>query len=398
MKRMMWMLVSSLAATAAFVAPAAAQQSEDAKASLNESTAVLRGVEALQFKSKRHVTGAFKGLIDCEGEVWIYRPKGAQHAMFRVRGTAKQPGGADKKIEVVGDGTVVRWIDHTKNTLFVRPVNDRETKQEMTYVDQLLLQEFLQPSPYAKELTSDKLEKTGIEQVNNEVCEIITASPKEGGRARIWALSQVDRLPRRMELAQGDGEQKVSWIFEAWDVKTDAKLSAKDFDLPLPEGFKLDERVPQAAAPANAVPPPAVELGVPVGATAPAFSLKTADGKDLTLASMKGSPVVLEFFGTMFKKSTEHAADMQALADQHKNVKFVGLACRESDDMAAKSYFQSNNLSYTLVPKADAAVAEYKVIGFPSYYVIDTDGNVAAFFQGWPGKDKLEEAITAAAK
>jgi peroxiredoxin/outer membrane lipoprotein-sorting protein len=398
MKRMMWMLVSALAASAAWVAPVAAQQAEDAKASLAESTAVLRSVESLQFKSKRYATGVLKDIIDSEGEVWIFRPKGQAQATFKVTGRVKQPGMADKKLVLVNDGSAVRWLDYDKNTMFVRPVGDKLANQEMNYANQLFLAELLQTEPYAKDLKAEKLVKTGMEQVMNEVCEFISSGPKTDDRATIWAISQVDRLPRRMEMAQGSSENKIAMILDMWDVRTDGKLSAKDFEIEMPAGFVLDEQLPPPPPTAAPVAPPVVELGVPVGDPAPAFTLKSADGKDITLASMKGSPVVLEFFGTIVKASTAHGADMKALSDEFKarNVKFLGLACRNSDEAAAKAYFQNNNLSYTLIPNGDAIVADYKILGFPSYCVIDADGNVAAFFQGWPGKDKLSEAITKA--
>ncbi len=399
MKRMMWMLVSSVAASAAWVAPAAAQIAEDAKASLAESTAVLRNIESLQFKSKRYATGVLKDIIDSDGEVWIYRPKGQQAATFKVTGRVKQPGMADKKLVLVNDGTSVRWLDYEKNTMFVRPVGDKQANQEMNYATQLFLSELIQAEPYGKDLKAEKLVKTGIEQVMNEVCEIISSGPKNDERATVWAISQVDRLPRRMELAQGAGENKIAMVLDMWDVKTDGKLSSKSFEIAMPAGFVLDEKMPQPAmAPVNQAEP-VVELGVPLGSTAPQFTLRSADGKDVSLASMKGSPVVLEFFSTISKSSVSHGADMKMLAEQFKarNVKFVGMACREADDAAAKAYFQNNNLGYTLVPKADAAIADYKVLGFPSYYVIGADGNVAAFFQGWPGKDKLGEAVAKAA-
>jgi cytochrome c biogenesis protein CcmG/thiol:disulfide interchange protein DsbE len=395
MKRMMWMLVSSLAATAAWVAPAAAQQAEDAKATLAESTQVLRNVESLKFKSKRYATGVLKDIIDSDGEVWIYRPKGVAQATFKVTGRVKQPGMADKKLVLVSDGKAVRWLDYDKNTMFVRPVGDKQANQEMNYANQLLLNELTLAEPYAKDLKNEKLEKTGIEQVMNEVCEIITSGPKVGDRATIWAISQVDRLPRRMEMAQGAEPNKIAMILDMWDVTTDGKLTAKDFEIAMPAGFVLDEKLPSAPIPPVNAQVPAIELGLPVGMPAPAFTLTASDGKDVSLASMKGTPVVVEYFGTMFKQSTQHGADMKALSDEFagKNVKFLGLACRDSDMAAAKAYFQNNNLSYTLVPNGDSTLADYKVTGFPSYYVIDAEGNVAAFFQGWPGKDKLSEAI-----
>ena len=287
MNRMMWMFVSAVAAATAWVAPAVAQQAEDAKATLAESTAVLRNVESLNFKAKRYATGVLKDIIDSEGEIWIFRPKGQAAATVKITGRVKQPGMADKKLVYVSDGKTVRWLDYTNSTLMVRGVGDKQAMQEMNYAQQLLLNELTQPEPYAKDLKAEKIVKTGVEQVMNEVCEIIASGPKAEDRATIWAISQVDRLPRRMEMAQGSDPNKIAMILDMWDVKTDAKLSAKDFEIALPAGFTLDEKVPQAPIPPKGdLPLPVVELGLPVGTPAPSATLKAADGKDFSLATI----------------------------------------------------------------------------------------------------------------
>ena len=111
---------------------------------------------------------------------------------------------------------------------------------------------------------------------------------------------------------------------------------------------------------------------------------------------MKGNVVVLEFWGTVFKPSTTHAAEMKTLAGSFKNnVKMLGVACR-SDEKAANDWWTKSGPGYPLIAKGDAIAADYKVMGYPSYYVIDGAGNIAAFFQDFPGTDKLKAAIETA--
>lgn len=402
MKRTTWMFLGLIAAAAVALAPdARAQHAEDAKATLAETTAALRNVESLTFKSRRYATSILKDIIDSSGEVKIYRPKGQSTTYVMATGRIKQPGAPDKQLTVTHDGKVVRWLDHKTKTLMARPMGDSKAKAELTDLGQLLPAELLAADPFAQDMKAELIERIGLEEVLGEVCEIISAGSKAGDGARIWAISQVDRLPRRMENARGTGSDRLSMICDMWEVRTDVKLSAKDFEIALPAGYTLDEKIPaQITPPADAVPPPPVELGVPVGSPAPEFSLKDATGKDISTSSLKGSTVVLEFFGTKFAGSLSRADDMKALYDAHRGsgVKFVGLACRENDEAAPKAHWQSHAMPYPLVPQADVTLGEFRVIAFPSYYVLDARGNVAAFFQGWPGRAALDEAIKAAAK
>lgn len=397
MKRTKWMMLGAVAAAVMAFAPGAlAQHSEDAKATMAETTQVLRNVESVTFKSKRYATGILKDIIDSDGEIKIFRPKGQTTVYVMATGRIKQPGASDKQLTVTHDGKVVRWLDHKNKTLMARPMGDSKAKAELTDLGQLLPSELLAVDPFAQDMKAEVIERIGMEEVLGEVCEIISAGTKAGDGARIWAISQVDRLPRRLENARGSGTDRLSMICDMWDVRTDVTLSAKDFEIALPEGYKLDEKLPAATAPiVDNTPPVPVELGLPVGTAAPEFSFRDSTGKDISNSSLKGSTVVLEFFGTMFKGSLAHAADMKALYESHQSagVKFIGMACRESDENAPRKHWQDNAMPYPMVPKADVCVAEFKIIAFPSYYVLDAQGNVAAYFQGWPGKDKLSEAI-----
>ena len=261
-------------------------------------------------------------------------------------------------------------------------------------------EEYTSKQPFGQVLRMEKLTKLPNDNVKGEVCEIIEGSTADGSRTITWAISVADKLPRRMEMATGSGDKKISMILEMTGFNAAAKLSAADFKIALPPGYVDDK---QANVPANVATPgmqPAqdVELGLKAGTAAPAFSLKDASGTAVTLDSFKGNVAVVEFFGTMFKASTVGSAALQSMTEDFKgkNVKFVGLACREGSEAAAKDYFKTNGLTYTLVPKGDAAIADYKVVGFPSYYIITPDGKVAAFYQNFPGKDVMAGAINQA--
>lgn len=390
------------AAIAAIVTPCMAQQAEDAKAVLKDSEKAMREVQHVTFDAKRFGTGMLKDFIDCNGKVMLWRAPGAKMPTVMVTGRIKQPGAGDKNLTYKSDGTEASWLDQKENKLMVRPVNDTSAIQEFGLAKQLLPEEYTSNEPFSQVTKMEKLVKLPIENIGGEPCDIVQGTTADGSRSITWAISAKDRLPRRMEMATGQGDNKLSMILEMTNFEMTKALSAKDFDIALPVGYVVDKSSPQPtmnpSMPGQPVVP-AAEIGLAAGTPAPNVTLKDAQGKDLSLADMKGNVVVLEFFGTMFKASNIGSLDIEGMASgdfKGKNVKFIGLACREPSENSAKEYFKNNHLSYTLVPNANAAVDQFKVKGFPSYYVINGKGEVASFFQTWPGKDVMASAVNQA--
>lgn len=399
-----FLAAATLVATAAIVSPSMAQQADDAKAALKDAEKAMKELQHVTFDSKRFGTGMLKDFIDCNGKVMLWRPAGAKTPTVMVTGRIKQPGAGDKNLTYKSDGTKANWLEQKDNKLMIRGVNDQAAVQEFGLAKQLLPEEYTSADPFAQVMKLDKLVKLPIENVNGEPCDIVQGTTADGSRTITWAISAKDRLPRRMEMATGVEPNKLSMILEMTNFDSGKALAAKDFDIALPVGYVVDENAAQPAMNANAANPgqpsaPAAEIGLAAGTAAPNFTLKGADGKDVTLAGMKNNVVVLEFFGTMFKASNIGSLDIQSLSSadfKGKSVKFIGMACREPGDAAAKDYFKNNNLTYTLVPNANAAVEDFKIKGFPSYYVINGKGEVASFFQTWPGKDVMASAVNQA--
>lgn len=398
--RMNWMTAAALVTTVC-TAQAFGQVADDAKAVLTDSAKAIRATTGVTFKVKKSGTGMLKDIIDSDGTVKFWKPEGAQAATWMVEGRVKQPGKADKKLMVMSDGSKAMWLDYDQNMLMERAVTDTSAMQELALCREILLNEWTSPTPFNRELTQlAKLNKTGVDNVGGVVCDIVEAMPATGDRNFTWAIGVADKLPRRVELGTGNAAQKIAMITEIMDLKP-ATFTAKDFEIAMPAGFTKSP-MPAPAQPIQPTPTSApvapVELGLKPGTAAPAFSAKTSDGSEVSLESMKGNVVVLEFWGTMFKSSTANAEAMKALAGEMggKGVKMLGLSCREMNEGAATAWWTKSGLPYPLVNKADKIAADFKVSGYPSYYVIGKDGNVSAFFQDFPGTDKLKDAVTAA--
>jgi cytochrome c biogenesis protein CcmG, thiol:disulfide interchange protein DsbE len=117
---------------------------------------------------------------------------------------------------------------------------------------------------------------------------------------------------------------------------------------------------------------PAVERGKP----APAISGTTLDGAPFDLASLRGRPVIVNFWGPtcvpcrdefpLFRrKLTEHAS---------ADVAIVGILMADPPDLARK-FIADEGATWPTVLDPDAAIkGAYRVVARPQTYFIDRDG------------------------
>ena len=120
------------------------------------------------------------------------------------------------------------------------------------------------------------------------------------------------------------------------------------------------------------------------GAQAPDFSAMKIDGSVLTLSSLQGKYVVLDFWGSWCKWCIKGFPDMKAAYAKHKDkVEFVGIACRDSEAKwkEATAKYELPWIS-VLNPSANDLVKVYEIQGFPTKIVIDPKGKIAKIVLG----------------
>ena len=136
---------------------------------------------------------------------------------------------------------------------------------------------------------------------------------------------------------------------------------------------------------------------------APAFALVDLEGKKVALNDLKGKVVVVDFWATWCGPCIASFPGMQKMVNKYKedpNVKFVFIDTWERGEDKEKnaSSFVSNN-KYTfhvLMDNDDKVVAEFKVDGIPTKFVIDKNGVIRFKSVGYDGSDdKLMNELTA---
>ncbi len=129
--------------------------------------------------------------------------------------------------------------------------------------------------------------------------------------------------------------------------------------------------------------------------TAPAFELLNLKGEKVSLASLKGKVVVLDFWATWCQPCIRSFPGMQAAQAQYandKDVQFLFINTWERDKEYKKnvvSFIEKNNYPFEVLydDQKDAVTgqvmaAKYGVEGIPAKFVIDKEGNIRYFLTG----------------
>ncbi len=364
---------------------------------LQDSRDAIKHLHDVSFKAKRSATGALAAFINADGEAQVLRAEG-KPSVYHAQVTIQQPSGSPEVVELFVDGNDAVWLDAKNNTRKTRAMRSSESTNVMNQARQILLDDWHAETPYERELSgkATTIKLDGIEEVRGRVCDkVVVAFDNE--RQTVWFIDSNDHLPRKKIDQAGTGPQSLAMILEMWDVKVDAGLKAADLAVALPTGY-FDDKPAAAEMPAGDIPEDPPALGLAVGETAPAFSLKSAKGGDVSLAAHEGHVVVLNFLGSWNAASMKAAGDLNALAKDYagKGVAVLGISASEPSGDEAKAKLGQAELGYDVGLEGDSVATQYMVSGVPSYCVIDKNGKVAAFFQGYPGKEQLSAAVDAA--
>ena len=117
-----------------------------------------------------------------------------------------------------------------------------------------------------------------------------------------------------------------------------------------------------------------------VGSAAPAFSLPRLDGQgDVTLASLRGKTVVLNFFASWCHPCQREAPDLESVWRRYRSDGVVVLGVDSGDGRGdARRFLDAHGVTYPIVfdPGQTLALGPYGVPGLPVTYVINPAGRI----------------------
>jgi len=118
---------------------------------------------------------------------------------------------------------------------------------------------------------------------------------------------------------------------------------------------------------------------------APDFTLKTLDGKEITLSQLKGKVVLLDFWATWCgpcKESIPHL--IQLYKDYRQNgFELVGMNVDRGDGEAVRRFVTSMDIPYPVVTAPEDVVRSYRVTGIPATFLIDREGKIRERMAGF---------------
>ena len=141
--------------------------------------------------------------------------------------------------------------------------------------------------------------------------------------------------------------------------------------------------------PADAVDTPIV------GRPAPAFDLQALDGGRLSLADLRGSPVVLNFWASWCIPCREEAPLLTAAAADYgaRGLRVVGVVYQDSAE-SARDFMARYGQTYPGLLDPDGRTAiDYGVFGIPETFFIDASGIVRSRQVGAVNADDLGRQI-----
>ena len=174
-------------------------------------------------------------------------------------------------------------------------------------------------------------------------------------------------------------------IFLVRDLIVNPQLDASLFEpLSAPTGYR-SSLVRPSLTPVNTANRGSNGL-LAKGTDAPDWTLPDSDGKDVSLKSLRGQVVVIDFWASWCGPCKMAMPYLQQLSDEFKDkaVKVYSVNCRErGGDARARQYLKTKGFTYPQLFEGDQAANAYLVRGIPTIYVIGTDGKILMAERGF---------------
>ena len=139
---------------------------------------------------------------------------------------------------------------------------------------------------------------------------------------------------------------------------------------------------------------------------APAFTLTDLKGKKVSLASLKGKVVVIDYWATWCGYCIQSFPGMQKVVDKYANDKEAAIIfvdtwensfpTPEAKKKAVEEFLEKNKYRFNVLYDFDSKVVEsYDVSGIPTKFILDKKGNIRFKAVGYDGNmEKLIEELS----
>jgi peroxiredoxin len=133
-------------------------------------------------------------------------------------------------------------------------------------------------------------------------------------------------------------------------------------------------------------------IAAEVGKSAPDFTLKSLDGKNLKLSEMAGNVVLINFWASWCGPCREEMPLLNALHNKYEPLGFTVLGVNVEEDVkGAKGFLKNFPVDFpVLLDNTNKVSKQFKVVAMPTTVVVDRDGNMRYLHQGYKSGDEAK--------
>jgi peroxiredoxin len=250
-----------------------------------------------------------------------------------------------------------------------------------------------------EQIISDRMQvqdarKAGVsataEEIDSELQQIETST----GRTR----AQIEEAARKYSLTLDDlrgfisdalliKKYKDQYVLAGAKDVQDATNKENEWFTQLSSTSRIDRFKPVGSGPAPRV-----------GAEAPDFTLADINGKDVKLSSLRGKPVMVNFWATWCppcRAEIPEIVKMYTETGASRPYEVLGVAT-QSDSATIKAFSQEFNMTFPLLPDVNGrVVSNYHVLPIPTTFFIDRDGIIRYIQTGPVTRDLMEKWLLA---
>ncbi len=354
----------------------------DAPGILKKGTDAIKAVRQVSYDAEYALDGTHPELIRGATGTVTLRTKGAKgRNQLRVEGTfhyAEKE--APRHLTFSTDGNLAYQIQNDTKWFYHGAYN---VLDELLYPGHVLVAKaFGNEAPFGYDTDPESAVYMGELTVADVECHVVQLTHSRlGGETHVY-LGKEDYLPRRWDRTFQAGDNAVTTILVLSNLDTQPEIKKGMFHLRSPEGFTKEEYLGE---------PKLLEAGL----AAPNWELKGADGKNVSLKSLRGKVVIMDFWATWCGPCKRSMPSVQKLHDHFKNkpVVIFGVSSFETGD--APGYMKSKGYTYPLLLKGDRVAEDYHITGIPTFYVIGPKGDIIFSRKGYNKgeEEELKEII-----
>ena len=130
---------------------------------------------------------------------------------------------------------------------------------------------------------------------------------------------------------------------------------------------------------------------------APEFSLPTLSGEIVTLASLRGKTVVIDFWATWCAPCEFQIPVLNEFYAAHReagDVEVLGISVDEDSGEEVKAWTEERGVTYPILMGDDALARRYGAVGFPALAIVSPQGEIVVRHMGVVDMETLEAGLS----